>query len=115
MASTSTLLNPTLSLPPTAVYYLRKLIRQNLTHLQSVVAPGAGPSNDWVCDWAGDLNRVIENLYLDPEAINQTVQALEKLTLTHQALTTCGAQYAQEIYSAEKQIFWLLGFKYQPA
>jgi hypothetical protein len=115
MSSTSLLIDQPVTLPPTIVYYLRKLLRQHITHLQSVVAPGAGPGSDWANDWAGDLNRVIESLYLDPDAINKTVRSLEKLALTHQAMTTCGAQYAQEMQSYEQQIFWLLGFKYQSA
>lgn len=102
-------LDQTLSLSPAIAYYICKLLRQQLSQLRSVVAPGAGLT----ADWGSDLNAVIESLYLESDAINTAVDELERLALTHQALSTQAALYPQELKTQESKIFWLLGFKYR--
>ncbi|OUC11923.1 MAG: hypothetical protein B0A82_24765 [Alkalinema sp. CACIAM 70d] len=96
-------------LSPTTAYYLRKLLRQNLDRLRSIVRHGAALEADPV----GDLNQVLASLYLEPDAITQTVQELERLTRSHQALAACSGDYESELQKLEAQIFWLLGYKFQ--
>ncbi|MGI0495052.1 ATP-binding protein [Alkalinema pantanalense CENA528] len=98
-------------LSPTTAYYLRKLLRQNLNRLRSIVRHGAALEADPL----GDLNQVLESLYLEPEEINQTIQELERLTLSHQALADRPGDYALDLQTLETQIFWLLGYKFQSA
>jgi PAS domain S-box-containing protein len=94
-----------LSLP--SVYYIRRLLHQNLDHLRSVVAKGAATSVDPFCD----LNATLESLYLEPGTINSTVAELEHLIFAHQSLRTHEARYRQELLNIEQKIFWYLGFK----
>jgi len=69
------------SIQPSISYYLRKLLRENLSQLKSVVAPGAAVEADSFTD----LNAVVESLYLELDEINETVRELERLALVHQA------------------------------
>lgn len=89
------------------MYYLRKLLRQNLDQLAFVVATGAGIKADPL----NDLNAVLESLYLEDVEIATAIQQLEHLALFHQSLSSQGAKYRQELKKTEEQIFWLLGFK----
>jgi PAS domain S-box-containing protein len=98
---------PPRQLSVTIAYYIRKLLRQNLDQLTSVVTVGAGIKADPL----NDLNAVLESLYLETEEINSKVQELEHLALLHQAISSQGVKHRQELKDAEQQIFWLLGFK----
>lgn len=95
------------ALSPGAVYYLRKLLRQNIDQLAFIVAEGAGIKADPL----GDLNAVIESLYLEPEEISEAVEKLERLVLMHQNLINQGSKHRQQLRETEEQLFWLLGFK----
>jgi PAS domain S-box-containing protein len=94
-----------LSLP--SVYYIRRLLHQNLDHLRSVVAKGAAAKVDPFCD----LNATLESLYLEPGTINTTIAELEHLIFAHQSLRTHEARYRQELQNIEQKVFWYLGFK----
>ncbi|MGJ3248238.1 MAG: response regulator [Elainellaceae cyanobacterium] len=94
-------------LSPTIAYYIRRLIRQNIDRLQSVVAKGAGLEVDPL----SDLNAVINSLYLEPEEIASAVLKLEKLTALHQGLLGQAGSHRKELLDIEQQIFWILGFK----
>jgi PAS domain S-box-containing protein len=94
-----------LSLP--SVYYIRRLLYQNLDHLRSVVAKGAATKIDPFCD----LNATLESLYLEPGTINTTIAELEHLIFAHQSLRTHEVRYRQELQNIEQKIFWYLGFK----
>jgi len=94
-------------LSPIVTYYIRKLLRQNLDCLQSVVAEGAGIKADAL----SDLNRVLESLYVDNESINAALLKLEKLVISHQALSAREIIHRPELHNLEQEIFWLLGFK----
>ncbi|MEO0540153.1 MAG: response regulator [Cyanobacteria bacterium P01_A01_bin.105] len=96
-------------LPPTVAYYIRKLLRQNIDQLKSVLAKGAGMTADPM----SDLDVVLDSLYLEEGRIKEVAQQLETLALSHQALTAQGNRYRREVQSHEEKIFWLLGFKYQ--
>ncbi|MEO0755713.1 MAG: response regulator [Cyanobacteria bacterium J06648_16] len=96
------------SIQPSISYYLRKLLRENLSQLKSVVAPGAAVEADSFTD----LNAVVESLYLELDEINETVRELERLALVHQSLAAQKAIYRQELLQCEEKIYWLLGFKY---
>ncbi|NJR37835.1 MAG: response regulator [Leptolyngbyaceae cyanobacterium CSU_1_4] len=95
------------SLTLTTVYYIRRLLYQNLDRLQSLVAKGAAIKADPFCD----LNAMLESLYLEPIAINTTIEELEHLIFSHQTLRLREIRYRQELKSIEQKIFWLLGFK----
>ncbi|MBD2325820.1 ATP-binding protein [Alkalinema sp. FACHB-956] len=96
-------------LSPTTAYYLRKLLRQNWERLRSIVRHGAALEADPL----GDLNQVLESLYLEPEEVTRAVQELERLTLAHQALAARPGGYGLDLQKLEAQIFWLLGYKFQ--
>jgi adenylate cyclase len=94
-------------LSPSIVYYLRKLLRQNLDRLTSVVAEGAAISVDPL----SNLNAVLESLYTDEGQMRSAIEKIDRLTLFHQSLS--GSQHRQQIHETEEQIFWILGFKLQ--
>ncbi len=94
-------------LSPSIVYYLRKLLRQNLDRLTSVVAEGAAISVDPL----SNLNAVLESLYVDEGQMRSAIEKIDRLTLFHQSLS--GSQHSQQIHETEEQIFWILGFKLQ--
>ncbi len=96
-----------MTLSPTTAYYIRRLIRQNLDQLQSVVATGAGIQADPL----SDLNAVIQSLYLDAKEINTTLFELERLVNFHQGLSSQTGAHRKELSNVEQRIFWLLGFR----
>lgn len=98
-----------IQLSPAIVYYIRKLLRQNLDRLQFVVASGAGLRADHL----SNLNVVIQSLYLEETQIQTVILDLERLSLSHQALSSQASLHRQELVKLETQIFWLLGFKQQ--
>jgi PAS domain S-box-containing protein len=95
------------SLSLSAVYYIRKLLYQNLDRLQSLVAKGAATRADPFCD----LNAILESLYLEPAEINATIAELEHLIFSHQTLRLHEIRYRQELKGIEQKIFWFLGLK----
>jgi PAS domain S-box-containing protein len=101
------LLEKTRSLSLPSVYYIRRLLHQNLDRLHSVVAKGAAAKADPFCD----LNATLESLYLEPITINATIAELEHLIFAHQSLRTHEVRYRQELENIEQKIFWFLGFK----
>jgi PAS domain S-box-containing protein len=94
-----------LTLP--SVYYIRRLLYQNLDRLQSLAAKGAATKADPFCD----LNAILESLYIEPAAINATIAELEHLIFSHQTLRLHEIRYRQELKSIEQKIFWFLGLK----
>lgn len=107
--SSSNMDRPSPALTPTIAYYIRKLLRQNMDQLKSVIAQGAGMTADPM----SDLDAVLDSLYLEADKIKDTAQQLETLALSHQSLVAQGGRYRSEIQKHEEKIFWLLGFKYQ--
>jgi PAS domain S-box-containing protein len=105
--SSSALPQTSLQLSPTIAYYIRKLLRQNLPQLRSIVAKGAALK----ADEFSNLDDVINSLYLNSEEINSVIHQLEHLTLSHQALTNQGRNNFGDRRSIEEQLFWLLGYK----
>ncbi len=95
-------------LTPTVAYYIRKLLRQNIDQLKSVIAAGAGMTADPM----SDLDAVLDSLYLEDDKIKAVAQQLETLALSHQSLSAQGSRYRREVQSHAEKIFWLLGFKY---
>ena len=93
-------------LSATTSYYLRQLVHKNRGRLKFVVAPNAGLEAHVLAD----LDVVLTSLYLDDEAIQETVNQLERLAFMHQALKEQGDIYAQQRNEIEKNILWLLGF-----
>jgi PAS domain S-box-containing protein len=88
-------------------YYLRKLLRQHLHHLKSIVAFGASiPADD-----LSDLAAVLTSLYLEPEELASTVDQLDRLVAAHEAMSAQPAQFQTELVQLEEKIFWLLGYK----
>jgi PAS domain S-box-containing protein len=103
----SALPQTSLQLSPTIAYYIRKLLRQNLAQLRSVIAKGAALK----ADEFSNLDDVINSLYLDSGEINSVIHQLEHLTLSHQALTNQGRNQFGDHRGIEEKIFWLLGYK----
>jgi hypothetical protein len=100
-----------MQLSPFTGYYICKLLRHNIDHLKWVVAPGAGlQAEPW-----GNLNAVLNSLYLEDVEVAIVVKRLEELTIYHRSLTEQIMQLtdeiAAEIAKSETTIFWLLGFK----
>jgi PAS domain S-box-containing protein len=104
---TPTQMTRCLQLSPTISYYIRKLLRDNLDHLKSVVAFGAGLQADPLAD----LNAVLKSLYMEEYEVNAVVVELQDLTARHQLLSNYKGQYRQELEKLEMRIFWLLGYK----
>ena len=96
-----------LKLSPTIAYSIRKLLRQNLDRLQSVIADGAALKAD---DFS-HLDDVIHSLYLEPQEVNSVIHQLEQLAMSHQALNTQNNQFIEQRKHIEEKIFWLLGYK----
>ncbi len=92
-------------LSPTTVYYLRKILRQNLDRLKPLAAI------DYAFDPVSDLNAAIDELYPDEEVRNRNLHQLERSTLYHQTLASQGSQYNQQLQDAEVKIFNLLGYQ----
>lgn len=99
--------NKTMALSPTTAYYIRRLLRQNIDRLQTVVAKGAGVAVDPLTD----LNAVISSLYLEEEDAISAVLSLERLAALHQGLNSQGNSNRKGLVEIEKEIFWILGFK----
>jgi PAS domain S-box-containing protein len=88
-------------------YYLRKLLRQHLHHLKSIVASGASiPADD-----LSDIGAVLSSLYFEPEELADTVDQLDRLVAAHEAMSAQPAQFCLELVQLEEKIFWLLGYK----
>ncbi len=98
-----------MALTVTTAYYIRRLIRQNLDQLQSVIATGAAIQADVL----SDLNAVLQSLYLEPQELSTAELKLEKLTAYHQSMSGQVGSNRKNIADLEEQIFWLLGFKYK--
>lgn len=96
-----------LQLSPTTSYYLRKLLRQNLDCLQSILFSDA----DKKVDPLTDLNSTLKLLYLETSKVNGAVQDLERLAKYHQVLSNQGSLHRQELEKTEQDIFAALGFK----
>ena len=96
-------------LSPSISYYIRKLLRQHISHLKFIVALGAGIKADPFVD----LNAVLTSLYLDEPEMMSVVRQLENLAVSHQTLSDQQSTYSREIADLEEKIFWLLGFKSQ--
>jgi PleD family two-component response regulator len=95
------------TLPPTAAYFIRKLLRQNLDQLMPTEALGTNLQADHLSNLGG----VLESLYSDIQEANSVVRQLEQLTLSHQVLSSQGTRYHQELKAKESEIFQLLGFQ----
>lgn len=93
-------------LSATTSYHLRQLVHKNRGRLKFVVAPNAGLEAHILAD----LDMVLTSLYLDDEAIQETVSQLERLVFMYQALKEQGEIYTQQRDEIEKKILWLLGF-----
>jgi adenylate cyclase len=96
-----------LQLSPGIIYYLRKLLRQNLDRFQ-FKPPHAGAI---AVDATNDLSDVLLRFYTLPEKVMQVMGELERLTIVHQALSGSAATNRQELQDTEETIFGLLGFE----
>jgi adenylate cyclase len=96
-----------LQLSPGIIYYLRKLLRQNLDRFQ-FKAPHEGAI---AVDATNDLSDVLLRFYTLPEKVTQVMGELERLTIVHQALSGSAATNRQELQDTEATIFGLLGFE----
>lgn len=96
-----------LKLSPTIAYSIRKLLRQNLDRLQSIVVPGAALKAD---DFS-HLDEVIQSLYLEPQEINSVIHQIEQLVMSYESLSARSGQFIEERKAVEAKIFWLLGYK----
>ncbi|MDX2213093.1 MAG: hypothetical protein SFY66_07375 [Oculatellaceae cyanobacterium bins.114] len=104
-----------MKLSPFTSYYICKLLRRNIDHLKWVVAPGAGlQAEPW-----GNLDAVLNSLYLEDLDLAIAIERLEWLANYHRNLAEQTLQFtptiATEINDTEVTIFWLLGFKVKPS
>ena len=96
-----------LQLTPTTTYYLRKILRQNLDQLESVL----GRETNLGFDPVTDLNSTLAFLCGDEESLASVVQNLERLAKYHQVLSSQGTLHRQELDKTEGEIFSLLGLR----
>jgi adenylate cyclase len=100
-----------LPLSPGIIYYVRKLLRQNLDRLQFVKTEGQGIQ----ADGTRDLEEVLESLYPSLGKRMAAIQEIERLTIVHQTLSGSPATNQAEIQATETQIYAQLGFRiYDP-
>jgi adenylate cyclase len=92
-------------LSPSTVYYLRKILRQNLDRLKPLAAI------DYAFDPVSDLNAALDELYPTEELRYRNLHRLERFTLYHQTLTTQGSQHGQQVQQTEEKIFNILGYE----
>jgi adenylate cyclase len=92
-------------LSPSTVYYLRRILRQNLDRLKPLAAI------DYAFDPVSDLNAALDELYPTEELRYRNLHRLERFTLYHQTLTTQGSQHGQQVQETEERIFNILGYE----
>lgn len=97
-----------MSISPVSSYYIRQLISQKRNFLKFVVAPKAAMEAHSLAD----INAVIDSLYPDLDEAWSVTQKLENLISMHQILKQNGEIYLENLTLIEKEIYWLLGFKY---
>ena len=97
-----------MSISPVSSYYIRQLIAQKRNFLKFIVAPKAAMETNSLAD----INAVIESLYPDLDEAWTVAQKLENLISMHQILKQNGEMYTENLILVEKEIYWLLGFKY---
>jgi adenylate cyclase len=90
-------------LSPSTVYYLRKLMRQNLDRIENK------PESDMTFDDVTDINAALEQLYPVELLRSAKRHKLERLALFHRTLTTQGSQHSQQLFNTESAIFNILG------
>jgi PAS domain S-box-containing protein len=98
-----------MSLPisPGIIYYVRKLLRQNLDHLRFVRLDGRA----LVADGTRDIDEVLDSLYPSLGRKMAALQKLEHLTIVHQALSSSATTNNHELRATEAEIFKILGFE----
>jgi len=96
-----------LQLNPTTTYYLRKILRQNLDQLESVLAGETNLGFDPVTD----LNETLSFLCGDRESLQGVIRNLERLSQYHQVLASQGTLHRQELEKTEGEIFTLMGLR----
>ena len=96
-----------LQLNPTTTYYLRKILRQNLDQLESVLARETNLGFDPITD----LNETLSFLCGDRESLESVINNLERLSKYHQVLASQGTLHRQELDKTEGEIFSLMGLR----
>jgi adenylate cyclase len=95
-----------LPLSPGIIYYIRKLLRQNLDRLRFVRPDGLR------ADGTSDLNDVLDSLYPSLGKRIEAIQEFERLTIVHQTLSGSAATNRSELQQTETAIFGRLGFQF---
>lgn len=95
-------------LSPIAQYYIRKLLRQNLEHIDYLFASASSYSN--LTD--DNLDRIVQSLFLKTGNRSAQVQELELLTKLYQQLEQNPAN-ATAIAEIKRRIFQTLGFQFK--
>jgi adenylate cyclase len=91
------------------IYYIRKLLRQNLDRLHFF-----SPSEDGIkADAMSNLNAVLLSLYGSEAKVAGVVSELERLTIVHQTLSGSASINRMELQNTEETIFSLFGFRMQ--
>jgi PAS domain S-box-containing protein len=99
-----------LPLSPGTIYYIRKLLRQNLDRLQFIGINGR--EGGIAADGTTDLDVVIESLYPSLGRKIEAIQEFDRLTMVHQALSTSPTTNRAELTKTEASIFALLGYQF---
>ncbi len=100
-----------LPLSPGIIYYVRKLLRQNLDRLQSVLTTPPKLQADGI----SDLADLIDSMYPSLGRRMEAIQEIERLTIVHQTLSESAITNRVEIQTTEAEIFAKLGFRlYDP-
>lgn len=98
-----------MSLSPFAQYCIRKLLRQDIEALTSLLTSEAG--NHWLSE--ASLEKILNNLYLNPTKATAKVSELELLTKLYQDLEKAKSDEAT-LTEIKRRIFQLLGFQTTP-
>jgi adenylate cyclase len=91
------------------IYYIRKLLRQNLDRLHFY-----SPTEDGIkADAMSNLNAVLLSLYGSEAKVAGVVSELERLTIVHQTLSGSASINRLELQNTEETMFSLFGFRMQ--
>jgi adenylate cyclase len=93
------------------IYYVRKLLRQNLDRLEPVLTNGQ-MLRKMQFDGTSDLENALEVLYPSLGKRMAAIQEIERLAIVHQTLSTSSASTNRtEIETTEAEIYAKLGFR----
>jgi hypothetical protein len=90
---------------PATLYYIRKLLQQNLDQLVFPVMDDLGTR----ADVTTHIRKILASLYVKESKVESMMFELERLAVLHQSLNQSSVKDQQDLQKTESQIFGLLG------